>query len=67
MIYAHGIESPDLEEEAYGIAPAVFFAHVYVGICISGAKTTWFPVASRVTGGLDRPAWPITSPGGAAA
>ena len=45
VIYAHGLESPELEEEAYGIAPAVFFAHVYVGTCISGAKTTWFPVA----------------------
>lgn len=46
VIYAHGLQSPELEEEAYGIAPAVFFAHVYVGICISGAKTTWFPVAT---------------------
>ena len=45
VIYAHGLVSPELEEEAYGIAPAVFFAHVYVGTCISGAKTTWFPVA----------------------
>ena len=45
MIYAHGLESPDVEDEAYGIAPAVFFAHVYFGTCISGAKTTWFPVA----------------------
>jgi len=46
VIYAHGVESPELEEEAYGIAPAVFFAHVYVGTCISGGKTTWFPVAT---------------------
>ncbi len=45
VIYAHGTESPDLEEEAYGIAPAVFFAHVYVGTCISGARTTWIPAA----------------------
>ncbi len=44
VIYAHGVMSPEVEEEAYGIAPAVFFAHVYVGTCISGAKTTWFPV-----------------------
>ncbi|HZW34199.1 MAG TPA: glycosyltransferase family 4 protein [Isosphaeraceae bacterium] len=46
VIYAHGTGSPDLEEAAYGIAPAVFFAHVYVGTCISGARTTWLPVAS---------------------
>jgi glycosyltransferase involved in cell wall biosynthesis len=45
VIYAHGLHSPELEDEAYGIAPAVFFAHVYAGACISGAKTTWFPVA----------------------
>jgi glycosyltransferase involved in cell wall biosynthesis len=45
VIYAHGVESPELEHEAYRIAPAVFFAHVYVGTCISGAKTTWFPAA----------------------
>jgi glycosyltransferase involved in cell wall biosynthesis len=45
VTYAHGLESPELEEEAYGIAPAVFFAHVYVGTCISGARTTWLPVA----------------------
>jgi glycosyltransferase involved in cell wall biosynthesis len=43
VIYAHGVSSPETEEEAYRIAPAVFFAHVYVGTCISGAKTTWFP------------------------
>jgi len=45
VIYAHGLVSPELEEQAFGIAPAVFFAHVYVGTCISGARTTWFPVA----------------------
>jgi glycosyltransferase involved in cell wall biosynthesis len=45
VIYAHGVMSPEVEEEAYSIAPAVFFAHVYVGTCISGAKTTWFPAA----------------------
>jgi glycosyltransferase involved in cell wall biosynthesis len=45
VIYAHGLESPELEEEAYDIAPAIFFAHVYVGTCISGVKTTWCPAA----------------------
>jgi glycosyltransferase involved in cell wall biosynthesis len=54
VIYAHGVASPELEEEAYGIAPAVFFAHVYVGTCITGGKTTWFPVAKP----CDRPFGP---------
>jgi glycosyltransferase involved in cell wall biosynthesis len=46
VIFAHGLMSPALEEAAYAIAPTVFFAHVYHGICISGSKTTWFPVAT---------------------
>src|SRR5262249_29875491 len=25
VIYAHGLQSPELEEQAYGIAPSVFF------------------------------------------
>ena len=54
VIYAHGIQSPELEEEIYEIAPAVFFAHVYVGTCISGARTTWFPAAKP----CDRPFGP---------
>jgi hypothetical protein len=54
VIYAHGLQSPNLEEEVYGIAPAVFFAHVYVGTCISGAKTNWFPTAKP----CDRPFGP---------
>src|SRR5262249_37905213 len=43
VIYAHGLETVELEEQAYAIAPAIYFAHVYVGSCITGAKTTWFP------------------------
>lgn len=46
VIYTHGIRSSEVEEEAYAIAPTVFFAHVYVGTCITGAKTTWFPSPS---------------------
>ncbi len=45
VIYAHGLDSPELERHAYLIAPTVFFAHGYAGTCINGAKTTWFPVA----------------------
>jgi glycosyltransferase involved in cell wall biosynthesis len=44
VIYTQGLGSPTLEEKAYTIAPTVFFAHVYTGTCISGGKTTWFPV-----------------------
>ena len=58
VIYAHGIQSPELEEEVYGIAPAVFFAHVYVGTCISGARTNWFPTAKP----CERPFGPAASP-----
>jgi glycosyltransferase involved in cell wall biosynthesis len=43
VIYAHGLSSPELELEAYGIAPTVYFAHGYAGTCITGAKTTWLP------------------------
>jgi glycosyltransferase involved in cell wall biosynthesis len=46
VIYAHGLRSPALEERAYAVAPAVFFAHVYVGTCISGAKMTRLPAAA---------------------
>lgn len=46
VIYAHGLRSPELEEAAYDIAPAVFFAHNYHGTCISGTKMTRLPVAN---------------------
>jgi glycosyltransferase involved in cell wall biosynthesis len=45
VIFAHGLMSPALERAAYEIAPTLLFAHVYHGTCISGSKTTWFPVA----------------------
>jgi glycosyltransferase involved in cell wall biosynthesis len=46
VIYGHGLVSPAIEIAVCDIAPVVFFAHVYHGTCISGSKTTWFPVAS---------------------
>lgn len=43
LIYAHGLNDPQLEAEVQRIAPAAFFAHSYYGACISGEKTTRFP------------------------
>ncbi|HEX8650902.1 MAG TPA: glycosyltransferase family 4 protein [Pyrinomonadaceae bacterium] len=39
LIYSHSFHDPNLEAEALEIAPAVFFAHVYHGTCVSGTKT----------------------------
>src|ERR1019366_10166941 len=44
LVYVHGITNPILEEELFGLAPAVLFAHGYVGTCISGRKMFSFPV-----------------------
>ncbi|MGE0882734.1 MAG: glycosyltransferase family 4 protein [Blastocatellales bacterium] len=43
VIFAHGLRLPDLEKRIQRIAPAVFFAHAYYGVCISGAKTFRHP------------------------
>jgi glycosyltransferase involved in cell wall biosynthesis len=45
LIYVHGLSAPTLEVEVQRIAPGVFFAHDYYGACISGAKTTRFPLS----------------------
>lgn len=39
LIFSHGVTNPTLEAATLEIAPAVFFAHVYHGTCISGTKT----------------------------
>ena len=39
VIYAHGLNDPQLEASTLDIAPAVFFAHAYYGTCISGSKS----------------------------
>jgi glycosyltransferase involved in cell wall biosynthesis len=43
VIYAHGLDSPELEAETHKIAPTIFFAHEYYGSCVSGTKTFSFP------------------------
>jgi glycosyltransferase involved in cell wall biosynthesis len=43
VLYTHKVLSSELEEATLAIAPAVFFAHDYQGMCISGNKTHQFP------------------------
>ena len=38
VVYVHGVRSLTLEQSLLGIAPAVLFAHDYVGQCISGSR-----------------------------
>lgn len=45
LVYLHKVESLELEEQLLSIAPSVYFAHDYHGMCISGTKTFTFPVA----------------------
>lgn len=44
VLYTHKLENLELEAETMAIAPAVFFAHDYHGMCISGTKTHQFPL-----------------------
>jgi glycosyltransferase involved in cell wall biosynthesis len=46
VLYAHGLLDPDLEGRTLDVAPAVFFAHAYYGVCISGSKA--FSAPTRV-------------------
>ncbi|CAN5704122.1 hypothetical protein BH24ACI5_BH24ACI5_19240 [soil metagenome] len=39
VIFAQGLEDPQLEARVAAIAPAVLFAHAYRGTCISGTKS----------------------------
>ena len=39
VIYVHGFHDIAVEEEVLTVAPAVFYAHVYTGTCISGRKS----------------------------
>ena len=45
IVFAHGLEKPEIEHEVIKLAPAVFLAHSYYGTCISGSKMTRFPRA----------------------
>ncbi len=44
VVYTHGLASPACERAVMRVAPAVFFAHSYYGVCISGTKTWQVPV-----------------------
>ena len=39
LVYVHGLQDPQIEQQLQGIAPSVCFAHNYYGTCISGGKT----------------------------
>lgn len=49
VLYVHGLTDPGIEERLLSIAPAVLFGHNYYGTCITGAKTTRFPVLQPCT------------------
>jgi len=44
VVYVHGLASPVHERAVMRVAPAVFFAHSYYGVCISGTKSWQLPV-----------------------
>jgi glycosyltransferase involved in cell wall biosynthesis len=46
IVYSHKVEDPELEAAIICIAPSVYFAHDYQGMCISGTKTFRYPVTS---------------------
>ena len=54
IIYSHKVEEPGLEAELIKIAPSVYFAHDYQGMCISGTKTFSFPVTKPCGRRFDR-------------
>jgi glycosyltransferase involved in cell wall biosynthesis len=43
VLYNHGLTSSELESRMLQIAPAVIFAHGYLGTCISGEKALKLP------------------------
>lgn len=45
VVYAQWLENPALADALLEIAPAVYFAHVYHGVCISGDKMHKRPIA----------------------
>ena len=44
IVYCQGLLDPAVEEATQAVARSVFFAHNYHGTCITGGKTTMFPV-----------------------
>lgn len=55
VVYAHGLPDPDAEAALAGRFPAVYFAHAYSGLCVSGTKAHAFPGRS--------PCWRPLGPG----
>jgi glycosyltransferase involved in cell wall biosynthesis len=49
VIYCHKLADPLFERRIIGLAPSVYFAHDYNGMCISGTKTFSFPSAQPCT------------------
>jgi len=49
LLYAHGLQDPQIEERTLEVAPAVFLAHDYYGTCISGAKSFKNPTITPCT------------------
>ena len=43
IVFVHSRLDPKVEQQLLDVCPAVFFAHDYVGMCISGAKTLHDP------------------------
>jgi glycosyltransferase involved in cell wall biosynthesis len=43
VVFAHGLDDPDIESQALAVAPAVAVEHAYHGTCISGSKTMQWP------------------------
>ena len=49
LVFTHGLASPPLEQELMALAPAVTFAHSYLGTCVSGTKMHAFPAPACCT------------------
>jgi glycosyltransferase involved in cell wall biosynthesis len=43
LLFAHGLDDPDLEADVLQLAPAVIVEHTYHGTCISSSKTMSWP------------------------
>ncbi|HEV2145946.1 MAG TPA: glycosyltransferase, partial [Longimicrobiaceae bacterium] len=46
VVFNQGVFTPEVEEALQGVADCVFFAHGYLGTCISGAKSFKRPVVT---------------------
>jgi glycosyltransferase involved in cell wall biosynthesis len=45
LIYSQGVHDLDFEAAVMQVAPVVFFAHAFHGLCISGSRCHTFPTA----------------------